>query len=103
MDDTTLISSSINGLTNMLNIANKFYGMNNTKINFDKAELITNRNPNDPNKAAKSSLPPYQFYLNTSLFLITSISQHVPFRFLGVWFSFSNNASFVKKQCQMEY
>ena len=47
MDDTTLISSSLNGLTDMLNIANEFYEMNNTKINFDKAELITNRDPND--------------------------------------------------------
>src|SRR3954471_16180922 len=43
MDDTTLISSSIEGRTNMLNIADKFYEMNNTKINFDKAELISNR------------------------------------------------------------
>src|SRR6266480_7001890 len=35
MDDITLISSSLNGLTNMLNIASEFYKMNNTKINFD--------------------------------------------------------------------
>src|SRR2546429_4814327 len=40
IDDITLIFSSLNGLTNMLNITNEFYEMNNTKINFNKAELI---------------------------------------------------------------
>jgi len=38
MDDTTLISSTIDGITSMLNLANEFYKMNNTKINFTKAE-----------------------------------------------------------------
>src|SRR4051812_547825 len=40
MNDTTLISSSIEGLDHLLNIAQEFYNMNNTKINFNKAELI---------------------------------------------------------------
>ena len=44
MDDTTLVSSSFQGLVDMLNLANKFYDMNNTKINFDKASLICNQN-----------------------------------------------------------
>ncbi|HVI21775.1 MAG TPA: reverse transcriptase family protein, partial [Bacillus sp. (in: firmicutes)] len=103
MDDTTLISSSMEGLINMLNIADEFYEMNNTKINFDKAKLISNRDPQDPNKAASLSPSPYQFNLTSSSFLITPIPQRTPFRFLGVWFSLSNSASFVKKQCHMEY
>ena len=45
MDDTTLISSSIEGLMQMLSIAQEFYEMNNTKINFNKANLICNRSP----------------------------------------------------------
>ena len=45
IDDTTLISSTIDS---MLNLANEFYKMNNTKINFTKAELIINRVPSDP-------------------------------------------------------
>src|SRR4051795_3186294 len=103
MDDTTLISSSLHGLMSMLNVANEFYEMNNTKINFDKAELITNRDPSDTDNPVPLCSPPYQFNLITSSFSITLISQKVPFRFLGVWFLLSNNTSFVKKQCRMEY
>src|SRR3954451_3920747 len=103
MDDTTLISSSIEGLINMLNLADEFYEMNNTKINFDKAELISNRDPQDPTKAASLLPSSYQCNLTSSSFSITPIPQRVPFRFLGVWFSLSNNALFVKKQCHMEY
>src|SRR2546429_5329108 len=44
MDDTTLISSSIEGLDHLLNIAQEFYNINNTKINFNKAEFICNSN-----------------------------------------------------------
>src|SRR3954451_11761891 len=103
MDDTTLISSSIEGLINMLNLADEFYEMNNTKINFDKAELISNRDPQDPTKAASLLPSSYQCNLTSSSFSITPIPQRTPFRFLGVWFLLSNNISFVKKQCQMEY
>src|SRR5256885_7519982 len=64
MDDTTLISSSLNGLTNMLNIANEFYEMNNTKINFNKAELITNRDSSDSDKPAPLCPISHQFRLH---------------------------------------
>src|SRR3954453_14285205 len=47
--------------------------------------------------------PPHQFRLNTSSFSITSLLPNSSFRFLGVWFSLTNNISFVKKQCRMEY
>src|SRR4051794_28726857 len=48
MNDTTLFSSSIEGLNQLLDIAQEFYDMNNTKINFNKAELICNRDPSNP-------------------------------------------------------
>src|SRR5436305_13004200 len=97
MNDTTLISSSLTGLVNMLNIANEFYVMNNTKINFNKAELITNRDPHDSDNSALLCLILYQFRLDTSPFSITLISPNSSFRFLGIWFSLSNNISLVKK------
>src|SRR5256714_6697870 len=84
MDDTTLISSSLNELTDMLNIANEFYEMNNTKINFNKAELITNRDPNDSDNPTPLYSTPHQFRLRTSSFSITPISLNSSFRFLGV-------------------
>ena len=84
MNDTTLISFSLNGLTNMLNLASEFYEMNNTKINFDKAELITNRNPSDSDKSAPLYLISHQFRLRTFFFSITPISLNSLFRFLGV-------------------
>src|SRR5436305_12143681 len=103
MDDTTLIFSSLNGLTDMLNIANEFYKMNNTKINFDKAELITNRDPSDSDKPAPLCSTLHQFRLRTSSFSITPVLLNSSFRFLGIWFSLIKNASFVKKQCLTEY
>src|SRR5215213_5991860 len=96
MDDTTLISSSINGLTNMLNLANEFYAMNNTKINFSKAELITNRDPLS-NSTISSSPSPYTFILSSNSFSITPIAPSSSFRFLGVWFSLMNNTAYVKR------
>ena len=102
MDDTTLISSSLNGLVNMLNLANEFYIMNNTKINFSKAELIANRDPITGSKISPAPLP-FTFNLATSSFTITPIAPHSSFRFLGVWFSLSSNHPFVRKQCLTEY
>jgi hypothetical protein len=47
MDDTNLLSSSTQGLMHMLSIAQEFYSLNNTKINFDKALLICNQDPSN--------------------------------------------------------
>jgi len=103
MDDTTLISSSITGLTHMLNVANEFYAMNNTKINFTKADLITNRNPDVPTEPLGPTPAPFSFNLSSNPFSITPIAPKTSFRFLGVWFALSLNPSFVKKQCKTEY
>src|SRR4051794_18654395 len=103
MDDTTLVSSSIIGLIQMLNVANEFYHMNNTKINFLKADLITNRDPSSPEEPLSSTPTPYTFNLITDSFTITPIAPKDSFRFLGVWFTLAISSAFVKAQCRTEY
>src|SRR3954470_24158089 len=61
MNDTTLISSSIEGLNQLLDIAQGFYNMNNTKINFNKAELICNRDLSNPSSKLPDHLIPFNF------------------------------------------
>lgn len=79
MDDTTLISSSVDGLVSMLNTANEFYAMNNTKINFSKAKLITNRNPSTPSSPASPTPTSYHFQLVNNSFDITPLSPSTSF------------------------
>src|SRR3954464_15150944 len=97
MDNTTLISSSIEGLNQLLDIAQEFYDMNNTKINFNKAELICNRDP--INQTAIISDHPVAFNFKTSTidFTCTPLSPKNSFRFLGVWFTLTLNKQFVKR------
>ena len=103
MDDTTLISSSIEGLTSMLFTAQEFYNMNNTKINFDKASLICNRDPSDISRELTSSPIAYRFLSHNIDFNCTPITCNTSFRFLGVWFTLTPNNKFVKQQCKTEY
>src|SRR5436305_6168903 len=103
MDNTTLISSSIEGLDNLLNIAQEFYEFNNTKINFSKAELICNRDPSNPSSQLPDNPTPYNFKSETLDFSCTSLLLKTSFRFLGVWFTFTLNKQFIKKQCRTEY
>src|SRR5215210_1313731 len=98
MDDTTLISSSIEGLTAMLTTAQEFYNMNNTKINFNKASLICNRDPNDTSQDLSSSPVVYRFLSHNIDFNCTPIAHNISFRFLGVWFTLTPNSKFVKQQ-----
>src|ERR1043166_6125584 len=104
MDDTTLIASDCEGLTNMLSITQEFYDLNNTKINFNKAILICNRSPDDIHKSLGSSPSAHTFIVDaTRQFTITPIAPKESFRFLGVWFSLSMSPAFIKKQCRSEY
>src|SRR4051795_4792762 len=84
MDDTTLISSSIEGLNQLLDIAQGFYDMNNTKINFNKAELICNRDPSNPSAKLPDFLEPFNFKSPVVSFTYTPLSPNTSFRFLGV-------------------
>src|SRR3989440_457158 len=103
IDDTTLISSSIEGLDHLLNIAQEFYEFNNTKINFNKAELICNRDPSNPSSQLPDSPTPYNFKSETLDFSCTPLSLKTAFRFLGMWFTLTLNKQFIKKQCRTEY
>jgi hypothetical protein len=87
----------------MLQTAQEFYDLNNTKINFNKAILICNRDPSNPTLPLPFTLLPYRFDLLSTAFELTSLKQNESFRFLGVWFTLSLSSQFVKKQASIEY
>src|SRR2546422_10146484 len=97
MDDTNLFATSSDALTIMLNFAQEFYNFNNTKINFSKAILICNRDPLNNEDLLPLSLTPYIFNIIDNSFDITLIPYNDSFRFLGVWFTLTLSASYVKK------
>src|SRR5438045_9245343 len=103
MDDTTLISSSIEGLTSMLSTAQEFYNMNNTKINFDKASLICNRDPSDISRELTSSPIAYRFLSHNIDFNCTPITCNTSFRFLGVCFTLTPTNKLIKHQYKTKY
>jgi len=87
----------------MLATAQEFYNLNNTKVNFNKAVLICNRDPNDQLRALQPTPLPYHFELGPNSFDIQPLPYSESFRFLGVWFTLSLTQSYVKKQCAAEY
>jgi hypothetical protein len=103
MDDTNLISSSTAGLQQMLARAQEFYQLNNTKINFNKAILICNRNPVSNNNCLPDIPSPCTFDLGPASFDITPLKKGESFRFLGVWFNMDLSPTYVKRQCTTEY
>src|SRR5437016_258156 len=103
MDDTNLIATSTDALTIMLNFAQEFYNFNNTKINFNKAIFICNRDPHNNENPLPDTSSPYTFNVGDNSFNITPIPYNDSFRFLGVWFTLSLSPSHVKKQCLTEY
>ena len=103
MDDSNLIASHIDGLKHMITIAQEFYDLNNTKINFDKAELICNRDPDIPDLPLPSASQPFTFVLPSKQFSIIPLPLRSSFRFLGVWFTFAFSSAFVKQQSKTEY
>ena len=96
MDDTNLIASSTDGIINMLQVAQEFYDMNNTKINFSKAVFVCNRDPTHNCKLLPRDPIPFTFPIGSSPFTLTPIKESDSFRFLGVWFSLSTRSTFVK-------
>ena len=95
MDDTNLVASSLDGIRCMLDTAQGFYALNNTKINFDKAIFSTNRNPHNVLADLPSAPSAYTFHLSQTSFSLTPLPMSASFRFLGVWFSLSSSQSFV--------
>src|SRR3954470_24667186 len=80
MNDTMLISSSIEGLNQLLDIAQEFYDMNNTKINFNKAELICNRDLSNSSTKLPDLLVPFNFKSLMIDFTCTPLSLNTSFR-----------------------
>ncbi|EXX64755.1 hypothetical protein RirG_139770 [Rhizophagus irregularis DAOM 197198w] len=84
MDDSTLISSSKEGMEHMLSITEEFYRLNNTLANHNKYALATNA------VATSRDLSPIAFNLMTSSLntttniKVTPIPMSSSFRFLGV-------------------
>jgi hypothetical protein len=103
MDDTNLIACTSQGILTMLQIAQEFYSLNNTKINFNKAIFICNRDPLNNSLPIPTTPVPFNFLTSNTNFSITPLSPNESFRFLGVWFTLSLSASYVKKQCATEY
>ena len=77
--------------------------MNNTKINFNKAELICNIDPLDLAAPLSDRSVPFNFESSLVDFTCTPLSPNTSFRFLEVWFTLTLKKQFVKKQCRTEY
>ncbi|GET50320.1 RNA-directed DNA polymerase from mobile element jockey-like [Rhizophagus irregularis DAOM 181602=DAOM 197198] len=97
MDDSTLISSSKEGMEHMLSITEEFYCLNNTSANHNKYVLATNA------VAASRDLFPIAFNLSISSLnstpniTVTPIPMFSSFRFLGVWFNINGSRNFVRQ------
>src|SRR5271156_546659 len=87
MDDTNLVASSLDGISSMLNLAQGFYDLNNTKINPAKAIFITNRNPSALTEVLPAIPTSHDFLIEQSIFSLTLLPLSASFRFLSVWFS----------------
>src|ERR1700722_7112061 len=102
MDDSTLISSSQQGMETLLSITEDFYVLNNTSAIHSKYVLTHTG-------ALSSSLAPVEFVLapsllhNTRTISITPIGSQDSFRFLGVWFNISGFSSFRVTQAAADY
>ncbi|CAB4430138.1 unnamed protein product [Rhizophagus irregularis] len=102
MDDSTLVSSSKEGMEHMLSITEEFYRLNNTSANHNKYVLATNA------ISATQDLSPIVFNLTpsslnaTATITVTPIPMSSSFRFLGVWFNINGSRSFVRKQLKQE-
>src|SRR5256885_7852574 len=77
--------------------------MNNTKINFNKADLICNRSPSNISLGISEKPEPHNFTSSNINFTCIPLPYNTSFRFLGVWFTFTRNRNLVKKQCLTEY
>src|SRR5581483_8277527 len=71
MDDTNLISSSTEGIVTMFSTAQEFYNFNNTKINFQKAIMVCNRDLSDNNLPISSQPASFTFNLGDHSFALS--------------------------------
>ena len=86
MDDTLWLASSQHELSQILSTAQSFYNMANIQVNPAKSILCTNNPP--------SQYTPIMYNQH----LLPLHSPHIPFKFLGCWFTLNNKFS---KQTQL--
>jgi hypothetical protein len=99
MDDSTLMSSSYEGMTQLLSTCQKFYFLNNTAANPSKYTLISSELPNT---TINFSLPS-TINNPASSFSLHSLSATDSFRFFGVWFNLKVSPKYVHNQLFQEY
>ncbi|CAB4413288.1 unnamed protein product [Rhizophagus irregularis] len=101
MDDSTLISASLDGLQSLLSIARDFYFINNITANFSKYELVCSLpNSNSIIFSLTSEIPSLIGAMDLQL---TPLKFSSSFRFLGVWFNLQGSPSFVISQIKDIY
>src|SRR5271154_4441035 len=100
MDDSTLISTSKEGLETLLSITEEFYTINNTSANHSKYVLISN----ELHKTQDITFNLTQSKLNTypNIIIKSKPSNHF-FRFLDVWLNVNNDRKYVINQLHAEY
>ncbi|MGF7231783.1 hypothetical protein, partial [Arachidicoccus sp.] len=81
----------------------EFYNFNNTKINFNKAVIVCNRELSDNSIPISAQPAPFTFNLGDHSFTLPPLPPKESFRFLGVWFTLSPSHNFIKQQCKTEY
>ncbi|CAB4435485.1 unnamed protein product [Rhizophagus irregularis] len=82
MDDSTLFSSSLDGLQQLLSIARDFYFLNNITANFSKYELVSSLSTSSP--ITFSLISEFPSLVDNVDFQLTLLKLSSSFRFLGV-------------------
>ena len=100
MDDSTLISSSKQGMEHLLTISKEFNIMNNISANHSKYVLMSNATTDSHNE--KFSLLPSDLNIGRSI-TISHLKKNDSFRFLGVWFNIEHSNKFVFQQITTKY
>src|SRR5438034_9787650 len=100
MDDSTLISSSKQGMEHLLTISEEFNIMNNISANHNKYVLMSNATIDSHNE--KFSLLPSELIIRRSI-TISPLKKNESFHFLGVWFNIEHSNKFVVQQIATEY
>ncbi|CAB4426971.1 unnamed protein product [Rhizophagus irregularis] len=101
MDDSTLFSSSLDGLQQLLSIARDFYFLNNITANFSKYELVSSLSTSSP--ITFSLISEFPLLVDNVDFQLTPLKLSSSFRFLGVWFNLQGSPSFVVSQVKDIY
>ncbi|CAG8753233.1 uncharacterized protein OCT59_018707 [Rhizophagus irregularis] len=101
MDDSTLVSASLDSLQHLLSIARDFYFINNITVNFSKYELVCSLS--NPSPIMFLLLFEFSTLVANMDFQLTPLKLSFSFRFLGVWFNLQGSPSFVVSQIKDIY